>query len=530
MSVSGPKILLLDDETATIIGLVYTQTELLAHDVVLIETLRQVHEKKVDQALSQIQCIALVRPTLEEIKLELQSPHFGSYYLFFTNVLSESLIRELAQSDHQNKVMIVHEVFMDIYSLNKRIFSLGMDRSLKDLLINRGTGPKMQRMVDGLFSLLCSMKLRCNIRYDVSSPLCRTLAEQLKRQIDRHDSYFQKSDKALIFLIDRRTDPITPMVHGWSYLEILHDTLGIKNNIVNTPGDSSVKQYVLDERTDNFLESKLTLSYKDLVDEVTKLSDSVKQQPNPSVIKDLDELKSYIQNYPKYQENSNLAVKHVSLLTAANRILQSHHIFAGKANAQGKGGDISTGIIEQDIAMNTKIDNSLETITRLLREEPGNPEIERLSLLFASKYEQSNESAVQQLKDALSVAGKTTILNHMKGLLEITGKSFMTRDSSFAGKALDFLKNFAGSNEHPLMRYHPPLEQLIASIKERRVPNSFACFECGEDIPRKIIIFYIGGATYAEGKLAYTMSDRECNIIVGGTTVHNFESFVNEVA
>ena len=519
MSVTGPKILLLDNETTSMIGLVYTQTELLSHDVVLIETLKQVHDKPFDKALAQIQCIALIRPVLDEIKLELQAPHFGNYYLFFTNILNETLIRELAQSDHNNKVMVVHEVFMDYYALNRRIYSFGMRNSLNDL-ISRPSGPKMQRMIDGIFSILGSMRLRSNIKYDATSPLAKALAEQLNRHMSRKDVYFQKSEPATLFILDRRTDPITPMLHGWSYLELLHETMGIHNNIVDIKEGNSVKQYVVDERMDSFLAANLTLNYASLTDAVRALSDEVKQQPKPSLITDIDALKSYIQKYPTYQEKSNLAVKHVSLMTAASQYLKNNNILP------------TIGTLEQDIAVNSSQSSALNEIMQLIDKEPSNPEIERLCLLFASKYETSD--SLNQLKNKLSSVGTpyfNTILRHIDSLLRMTGQSFIQRDSNLAGSILSFFSNIASSsNDHPLMRYHPPLEEIISSLKKGKLPNGFQSCGGPEEISRKLIFFFIGGTTYAEGKLAYLMSDKDFDIIIGGTTVHNLESFISDVS
>ena len=50
-------------------------------------------------------------------------------------------------------------------------------------------------------------------------------------------------------------------------------------------------------------------------------------------------------------------------------------------------------------------------------------------------------------------------------------------------------------------------------------------------IPRKIVIFFIGGFTYEETRAIY-MSNKElpnCNAIIGGTSLINFDSFSEEL-
>lgn len=521
-SVSGSKVLLLDDSTAEMIGLVFTQTELLAHDVILIETLQQVIAKKVDTAFASIQCVTLVRPThdkIRELMNELNSPHFGNYFLFFTNILNENSLRELAMSDHSSKVVAVHEVFIDVFALNKKIYSLNMHRTLSSSSQWQSGDAKMQRMVDGLFSLLCAFKLRCNIRFDARSPICRQLAEKMRSQIDSRMSYVQSSDNALLLLMDRRSDPITPMIHGWSFLELLHDNLGIRNNIIDVRDGAQVKQYVIDERTDQFVEKNIISEYTDITAEIKKLSDSISAQPKPTEIKDIDDLKVYIQNYPSYQEKKNIAAKHLSLMTAATNVMNKNKILS------------SVGVIEQDIACENDARAQLNSIFEVIDKQTCDSQcIERLALLFAYKNEQSTD-LINELKGKLvNIKDGSMIIQHIDTFLQMVGESYYHRDSTIAQRIVNLLSFVTGNATPKLYRYHAPLEETIKSIKEGKLPaDMYPCDGNPSDVPQKVIIFYVGGATYSEGKLAYAMSGKGFDVIVGGTTIHNCESFVDEM-
>jgi vacuolar protein sorting-associated protein 45 len=37
----------------------------------------------------------------------------------------------------------------------------------------------------------------------------------------------------VLLIIDRREDPITPLLNQWTYQAMVHELIGIKNNIVN---------------------------------------------------------------------------------------------------------------------------------------------------------------------------------------------------------------------------------------------------------------------------------------------------------
>ena len=56
-------------------------------------------------------------------------------------------------------------------------------------------------------------------RYTKSSMMSQRLAEELNRTIQReHDLFAFTSDVApVLILLDRRDDPVTPLLHQWTY-------------------------------------------------------------------------------------------------------------------------------------------------------------------------------------------------------------------------------------------------------------------------------------------------------------------------
>lgn len=47
--------------------------------------------------------------------------------------------------------------------------------------------------------------------------------------------------------------------------------------------------------------------------------------------------------------------------------------------------------------------------------------------------------------------------------------------------------------------------------------------------PQQVIVFIIGGATYEEALTAHNFNSASCRVVLGGTTIHNSESFLNEI-
>ncbi len=71
---------------------------------------------------------------------------------------------------------------------------------------------------------------------------------------------FRQSDPApVLLIIDRREDPVTPLLNQWTYQAMVHELIGIRNNIVNlknVPGISKeLEEVILSAEYDEFYEN-----------------------------------------------------------------------------------------------------------------------------------------------------------------------------------------------------------------------------------------------------------------------------------
>ena len=123
------KALILDNETISIISLVISQTEILQKDVFLVETVEKSIITQQEDRLSHLTGVYFIRPTEENISIiqkALQYPKYGNYAIYFTNTIHSTLLRELAESDRQDLIKHVVEVFSDFYPINHDLFSLNI--------------------------------------------------------------------------------------------------------------------------------------------------------------------------------------------------------------------------------------------------------------------------------------------------------------------------------------------------------------------------------------------------------------------
>jgi vacuolar protein sorting-associated protein 45 len=104
------KVLVLDDETTSIVSLVISQSTILEREVFLVEKIESsiIPEGSRDvEKLSHMSAIYIVRPTdenVEKIGMALANPKYGSYYIYFTNTVKMEVLRKLANSDRNDLV------------------------------------------------------------------------------------------------------------------------------------------------------------------------------------------------------------------------------------------------------------------------------------------------------------------------------------------------------------------------------------------------------------------------------------------
>lgn len=125
--ISGMKVLILDSETVSNVSIVYSQSELLQKEVFLVEMIDSISVSK--ESMSHLKAVYFIRPTsdnIQKLRYQLANPRFGEYHLFFSNLLKDTQIHILADSDEQEVVQQVQEYYADFVSGDPYHFTLNM--------------------------------------------------------------------------------------------------------------------------------------------------------------------------------------------------------------------------------------------------------------------------------------------------------------------------------------------------------------------------------------------------------------------
>jgi vacuolar protein sorting-associated protein 45 len=163
----------------------------------------------------------------------------GADCLDFSNVVLKSSLERLAEADDHEVVRSVQEYFADYLVINPDFMSLNLLQPTNTVW---GTSPELwnapslQRSTDAAVALLLSLKKKPLIRYARNSLMAKKLATEVRYRMTQEEQLFdfRKPDTPPILLIvDRRDDPVTPLLTQWTYQAMVHELLGIKNGRVD---------------------------------------------------------------------------------------------------------------------------------------------------------------------------------------------------------------------------------------------------------------------------------------------------------
>merc|ERR1719456_993526 len=182
----------------------------------------------------------------------------------------------------------VQEFFADVFAVNDQLFSLNMLSTI-GLTSDHSTWSAYEealfaRMVEGVLGSVLSLRLVPTIRYAKNSALCRKLAFELQKRMEQERSLFDHLPDGgdVLLLMDRRNDPVTPLLNQWTYQAMLHELLGMENNRIDmskVPGiRPEHKEIVMSATQDQFFEDNIIANFGDLGISIKKYVEDYQKQ------------------------------------------------------------------------------------------------------------------------------------------------------------------------------------------------------------------------------------------------------------
>jgi hypothetical protein len=355
------KILLLDSETVNIASTAITQSALLNHEVYLIDRLENQKREK----MRHLKCLCFVRPSPESIQYlidELREPKYGEYNLYFSNVVKKSSLERLAEADDHEVVKVVQEHFADFIVVNPDLFTLDLTypKRIWSNSPDQWNNEALQRSTEGIIGVLLALKKKPLIRYEKNSLLAKKLATEVRYHITQEEQLFdfrRVDTPPILLILDRRDDPITPLLSQWTYQAMVHELLGIKNGRVDLHSVPDVrpelKEIVLSQDQDPFFKKNMYLNFGDLGGNIKDYVEQYQSKTkNSANIESIADMKRFIEEYPEFRKLSGNVSKHVALVSELSRRVGSESL-------------LEVSEVEQSLACNDSHSQDLKVRNRI---------------------------------------------------------------------------------------------------------------------------------------------------------------------
>ena len=227
-------------------------------------------------------------------------------------------------------VRSIQEYFADFTVANVDLMSLDLGFPKSRLWGNSPDSwnpDALQRTTEGIIALLLSLKKRPLIRYEKNSLLAKKLATEIRYQMTQEEQLFdfRKTDTPpILLLLDRRDDPITPLLSQWTYQAMVHELIGIQNGRVDlseVPGISKEqKEIVLSQDQDPFFKKNMYLNFGELGNTIKDYVDQYQSKTKSNAnIESIADMKRFVEDFPEFRKLSGNVTKHVTLVSELSR-------------------------------------------------------------------------------------------------------------------------------------------------------------------------------------------------------------------
>jgi len=399
--------------------------------------------------------------------------------------------------------------------------------------------------VQGVTALLLSLKKKPVIRYEKSSPMAKKLGVEIQHRIQSESQLFDfrlSQVPPLLLILDRRNDPVTPLLSQWTYQAMVHELLGIQNGRVDLSLVPDIrpelKEVTLTPSTDPFFQAHHLATFGDLGTSLKAYVQSYQSHSlahNPSTITSITDMKRFVEEYPEFRKLGGNVSKHVAIVGELSRIVDRDKL-------------LDLGEVEQGLATGSGAD--LRNVQALIT----NPAIQpwnklRLVILYALRYQKTQSHNVASLINLMLENGvQREDARLVYVFLNIAG-SDQRQDDLFSAESLfakgrSALKGLKGV-ENVYMQHQPHLADTLEDLFKGRLRDTNHPFldgagpNAGLQRPQDVIIFMIGGTTYAEARTVALLNQESSQngassaagtrLLLGGTCVHNSSSYVDMI-
>eukprot|EP01084_Bolivina_argentea_P129672 228995_1 len=497
-------------------------------------------------------------------------------HAYFNSKVPKRII-ELIKTENIRKYMkTLSEIHCDFLVLEHRVFSLyGGPKSFNNLYVDKEhRSDELAHRAQQLVGLCLSLEEEPSIRYSSNSRNAKTLAELFNQQMtDTKQSLTNwkpnTQHQSVLFVLDRKDDPLTPFMHSLSFQAMVYDLLSddidtatdkIKGLQVDKDKDEA--RQMPDENDEVWLKyrhefigevvQKLPTQFNEWQEQnaVVKMKKSGDDTTTKDLILAARDMPQYQKLVKQYTTNINMASKLMDIFKTSGLrdVVRLEQDMTTGINDDGKKIDrtkmqqaFSSVLMDPDKPESLK----LRTFMMYVISQGGMKPEQRKTLLKQSGFSEETEDTIvnlghlgvtltssrpgnpsggcknywKQMTKMAKSRAETTDITRFTSYLEWVltqhcSASLSDRDFEWISKP-----GGAGANQNRKVG-NPKSYRKHAKKKEEAL-------EHGKSNKTRYIVFVLGGVSYAEIKTCYEFASKnDVDVFVGSTLIYSPQQYL----
>lgn len=374
---------------------------------------------------------------LETLFQEMKQPTFKEYHIFFLGDISDVEIRKLASLDETDSIKNIQRIYCNYLAINENFFHCASE-SLSNPLISYNETSKTKyfdQMEEGLLSSILSLRVLPQVRYLRDNQDCLHLAQRVSKQISQIRNRVAREftrEPAVVLILERREDPLTPLGIDWSYQSLISELTEFVDNKVKVNNE----EFNMNLIHDQFYKDNRFKNYGELANNLNTLMKKFSAQKDEN--KDLDnfeDMQRALHKMPEFKKQSANMKKHYSIVSEITKQVNSRDL-------------LNLSRLEQEIMARDNTSAQFREAQQFMS-DPKIHEFDKLRLasLFSLKYENSSQreslvnSMIQNSQDKDEFS---SLIEKLRRKCGRSSRILQRGTSNIGDRARNFYKDFFG--------------------------------------------------------------------------------------
>lgn len=474
-------VLVVDKHTTKILSSCCRMYDLMEVGVLVLESLHLVREKLDFAAIYFISNESTsISRVIDDFK-DAKKPQYSSAHLFFTGAVSSNEMKAIgAAKNLVQRTKTFQEINVDFIAQESHLFTFGQQpTAIANLFSTDGTVLRKELVKDSsqLVSLLLTLKEYPHIRYS-KTVVCKAFAEfveaDIKKKITQLSDWKsnESRDRGTLLIVDRSIDPVSPIMHEYTYQAMCNDLLKINGELCTLPEDMKPESkqegddvLVLSEDDTLWLDFRHEHIGKVLGDVTQKFKEfkttnnmAKLQTGNASENASVKDMIAAMKAMPTYKDTMKKYHKHVSMAEACMTKFDRKRLKELGELEQ----DLATGFTDEGKPIEP-MECKKQLVSLIKADDVSVLDKLRLLMVYLASQGAIQEQTRKELLKDIDSRLQKAITSMTKLGVDLATKKKVTKPKHSKARLADFQKR-AKTIPMALMRYVPFLHQVVSDL------------------------------------------------------------------